>query len=382
MNTNSPEIMAAKRLMEATAQKLRSGQPFHQLSDKSQKDLLKDIRKITSVLGGEQPKATAMRPDPYAFTFDTPDDFYRRRFGGGKTQAPGQQPAETGNKRFPMPATTQLPENAGALMDEIDFPEFVAGLIHGTFDAMVDSAIRQMEAYADLVSAVARNADDFIRDNVTVNQAKDWLIERYPQDLDMSVPPNLVPKGSGLDLESSDNSPAWLADFGLEGETLTQELIDEQLIPIARRRAGDNRLKNLATMVLLGMNRIRVTDGAITARVLFRAAARDRTKLDYAVSSDPGRRSWGTRGSGLYETHATKVSTVGLNAQSTASLRAELFGEVKINFASETLPLERLVGEARLSLLQQNSRNPALGPASTTSPPGSAAEETVAPTEG
>ena len=37
----------------------------------------------------------------------------------------------------------------GALVDEIDFPTFVASLVHGTFDAMVDASIRQMEAFAD-----------------------------------------------------------------------------------------------------------------------------------------------------------------------------------------------------------------------------------------
>jgi hypothetical protein len=56
------------------------------------------------------------------------------------------------------------------------------------------------------------------------------------------------------------------------------------------------------------------------------------------------------------------VSTVGVNAQTDQSLKAELFGEVKINFASETLPLERFADEARVALLQRHAR-PAISPA-------------------
>ena len=38
------------------------------------------------------------------------------------------------------PATETIGRRAGALSDEIDFPQFVASLIHGTFDAIVDAS--------------------------------------------------------------------------------------------------------------------------------------------------------------------------------------------------------------------------------------------------
>ena len=50
------------------------------------------------------------------------------------------------------------------------------------------------------------------------------------------------------------------------------------------------------------------------------------------------------------------ISTVGVNAQTDQSLKAELFGEVKINFASETLPLDRFADEAVVALLQRHAR--------------------------
>ena len=59
-------------------------------------------------------------------------------FPGYGAQQPGAAPKEK--------ATDALGRRAGALSDEIDFPAFVASLVHGTFDAIVDSSIKQMEA--------------------------------------------------------------------------------------------------------------------------------------------------------------------------------------------------------------------------------------------
>ncbi|MGH7451621.1 MAG: hypothetical protein ACRENG_09775 [bacterium] len=111
-------------------------------------------------------------------------------------------------------------------------------------------------------------------------------------------------------------------------------------------------------------------------------------KDPYAVSQDPGGSSWGTRGSLTYPQHSMMVSTVGVNVQADTELRAELFGEVKINFASETLPLERFVDQARLTLLQRHTRaslsqnsasksaEPAASAASQTPAPGTVAAPT------
>ena len=48
------------------------------------------------------------------------------------------------------------------ILDEVDFPIIVAELVVGTFHAIVDVSIRQMEAYADLPEKVAKTMDGFI----------------------------------------------------------------------------------------------------------------------------------------------------------------------------------------------------------------------------
>ena len=254
-------------------------------------------------------------------------------------------------------ATDALGRRAGALADELDFPAFVSSLVHGTFDAIVDSSIRQMEAHADLVSAVSKPLDQFAQENVTLNQARDWLVEQYPADV------GLVEESGDFVLapvvrndEDFADAPSWLADFGQEGEPLSRELLEQSVLPVAREQVAQQRLSSLATMVLLGMQRVVVKDGTIGARLRFRAAAADHTAIQYATSNDPdsGSTEWGRRGTG--RPAVTKVSTVGVNVQSDSELKAELFGDVKINFASETVPLDRFMDEAQRTLLERHSR--------------------------
>ena len=259
-------------------------------------------------------------------------------------------------------ATDALGRRAGNLSDELDFPKFVASLIHGTFDAMVDSSIRQMQAYADLVAAVAKPLEQFTQENVSINQARDYLVEHHPRDV------MLVDSGEGLTLapaakptadgSSEPQSPKWLADYGMAGEELTAETLEEKILPMARESAAKSRLQTLATMVLMGINRIVVKDGTIGARLRFRAAASDHAAVQYATGGDPsgGGEQWGNRSSASDPLPSTKVSTVGVNVQSDSELKAELFGEVKINFASETVPLDRFVDDAKRALLERHSR--------------------------
>lgn len=275
------------------------------------------------------------------------------------------------------PATETIARRAGAMVNEIDFPGFVAQLVHGTFDAIVDASIRQMESYSSLVSAVAKTVDQFTEENVTANQARDWLATRYPGDLTLLLPdgatrsePQLAPVTEGL-------MPAWLGEFGIEGEELTTELIEQRVVPQVRTHIGGERQQLLATMVLLGMNRVAVKDGSISAKVMFRAAARDAAGVQYATGSDPkGVSNWGERGALTYAGQtSTMVSTLAVNAQNESSVRADLFGEVKLNFVSETLPLDRLADAAKVALVQRNS--PAMRAAAPATPPAAAPAATA-----
>ena len=156
------------------------------------------------------------------------------------------------------------------------------------------------------------------------------------------------------------------------------ELLEQQILPQVRNKVGAERQQLLATMVMLGLNRVAVRDGSISAKVMFRAAARDAAAVQYATSSDPQAvATWGERGS-LSQTaqSTTMVSTLAVNAQNESTVRADLFGEVKLNFVSETLPLDRLADAAKIALVQQHS--PTMRAASPAAPVASAPTAPVA----
>ena len=72
-------------------------------------------------------------------------------------------------------------EVAAALVAAVDFPAFVAGLIEGVFEAIVDVSIRQMEAYGNLIAAMADAIEAVRAKNVSEAQASDRIVDRFPE---------------------------------------------------------------------------------------------------------------------------------------------------------------------------------------------------------
>jgi len=106
---------------------------------------------------------------------------------------------------------------AAELVNEVDLPAFVSALIQGVFQAVVNASIQQMDAYAALLKDATKALDAYLQDD---------------------------------DGDDDDNTAALAS----------------------RRQAHANRQQLLATMVLMGINRIVVTDGIVKASVTFKLA--------------------------------------------------------------------------------------------------------------
>jgi|tagenome__1003787_1003787.scaffolds.fasta_scaffold20947593_4 hypothetical protein len=317
--------------------------------------LERDLARIEQVLC-ESPA------DPYALALDVPDP----------TSDPRQQPQQRGAAPAPTPAqpaaavTQQIGDRAAAALQAVNFPGFVAALVTGTFQAIVDATAQQVREYANLVASVSKSVDDFSRDNVTPNQVRDWLAARHPADVAVVLPepgkpgdPRLVPRPG-----RAAESPPWLADYGLRGQELTDELTEGPLIERGRTACGEERLQTLATMVLLGINRVVVNEGDIRAKMQFHAVARDQLNAEMATAQ-MGQASIAGRSQQPQAT--TMISTLKANAQSDASIKTDLMGEVRITFRSETFPLERFADSQAIQLLDRHARwkgsEPAAAPA-------------------
>ena len=166
---------------------------------------------------------------------------------------------------FKPRAASQIGNITQQTLRAIAFPTFVADLIRGTFDAIFQANIKQMEAFGRLLGNVSKTVDQFMEDNVTDEHADAWLADTYPKHLQMK-------NGKAVGRAATPHEPR--AAPALENElhtsaSLDDSSIEETLVPAARRRMAETRLQMLSTMVLLGINRIVVTAGKIRATMAF-----------------------------------------------------------------------------------------------------------------
>ena len=175
-----------------------------------------------------------------------PEGIRAQRLAGAITTIPAQAAGRTG------------------LAAKVDFPEFVAGLIQGVFQSIVDASIRQMEAYGELVKSVAQSVDEFTASGISDEGARVWLAETYPECLEHDAHSGGLRLRPGVDCAEA--LPR-LRLLPLPGSLrkLGPEEIEKKLVPAARRRLAAGRQRLAATMVLMGINRIVVTDGRIKA---------------------------------------------------------------------------------------------------------------------
>jgi hypothetical protein len=245
----------------------------------------------------------------------------------------------------------------GRAIDNVDFPAFVADLVDGVFNAIVTSSIKQMEAFAELVKNVSKSVDAFMKDNVSPDMARDYLTEKYPDYLELDTSGEMATVAPKADADT-DALPDFFNDLGLQApvDSLDADTVEETLVPAARRRLAMDRQQVLLSMVLMGINRLIVTDGSIKAAVIFDLKTVDKVKKGRSAATEYNRtrnekynRSrWGwifapTTSLTSDTTSNLKVSTVRTDdSQSQVDLKVKLSGDVNIRFRSETFPLERM----------------------------------------
>ncbi len=322
---------------------LEKSPTFRALPEDKRRDLAHDMVNVGQYLadaGGATygvPLAAAIAQDAPRALADPPVDTAGQKFGdqGGGV------------------AATAGADVLANLVQSVDFPGFVSGLIQGVFQAIVDASIQQMEAFAELVKNVSKSVDDYMKDNVTQNQARDYLADRYPEQLEVDITgdePKVVPR------EDADQSemPDFFKDLGLDFpiESLDEDTTEEVLVPAARKQMAIDRQRMLLMLVMMGINRLVVTDGSIKAAVIFQLDTTDRvTQSSTAATEFDSVHKTNSR-SGIFSgwfspswssEDKTRVSvTTSRTDESAASieLKAKLTGDVSVQFRSETYPLK------------------------------------------
>jgi len=271
--------------------------------------------------------------------------------------APGTAPAPA------APGTTvtgRAGEVTRATLNAIDFPSFVASLIHGTFQAIVDSSVQQMQAYAELLKNVASTVDRFMSDNISDGAARDYLADQHgdflTRDTSSGSPRLRVKTHRG----PSQPLPSFFKDLGFDSpDEIDDNAMEETVVPAARRQLAEQRQQTLATMVMMGINRVLVDSGEITAKLVFHIDASESMQMRFDQTKTTAANMAGRAGSNPFSAQALMVNTASINAQNDINVRADLTGQVKVLFRSEAFPLERFADSAAIQLINSNAKVPA-----------------------
>lgn len=291
----------------------------------------------------------------------------------------GDKPTQVGNEMKGKVAgqTGGIMKN---MVASVDFPKFVSGLIEGVFTSIVNSSIKQMQAFAQYLNSVAMTLKDFAAENSNIDEGRDYLASKNPKALRVENERGKKRLRKQPDA-SDDDMPDFKALLGLTDDDdidLDDDESEAKIAESAQLQLARMRQQQLSTMVLMGINRIVVTEGEIKATVTFDVSAMETAHDDAQASSDDtqthmdqasqysyerNRSFWGTSGSGSGQQSSdvnTRVSTAHAQANDSSDARleskAKLTGYVQVKFKSETFPLEKLASSTEMAAVQERSQ--------------------------
>jgi hypothetical protein len=265
-------------------------------------------------------------------------------------------------------------------LQAISFPRFVTDLLNGVFRAMNDSSQAQLNQYLQLLNAVSATAGGFEQTQTNEVQVRAWLVDHFPDSFEMDLPEPPEPgepppdpedvEPPRLRLKAGGHMPtddALRAALGVQpGEDFSAGSNPEALVPLARRQLARQRQAMLATMVQMGMQRIIVDAGRITAAMRFHIDTRSAANQDRGsqfgmqnrvkASGSFGVGAWGA--SAEVENTISYVSTERNQRTEEMNTSADLTSSVELNFHTDAVPLNRLAAQAQADRVRNASLNP------------------------
>jgi hypothetical protein len=329
---------------------------FGALDDNSRTSLASALGRVTNYLRTDPNGAS-----PTYARQQAPDLGALRRPSQPTTGTPAPAPSPSSTPAPAAPSTGpvgRVGEVSRATLDAIDFPNFVSGLIQGTFQAIVDSSVQQMQAYAEMLKQVASTVDQFMTENVSDGMARDFLADRYGNLIERDNSAG-VPRLAVNNSPPSGELPSFFSDLGFSApDDLSDDTLEDVVVPAARRSLAEQRQQTLATMVLMGINRVVVNDGEITAKLMFHVDASETTEVRFDQTKTTVGTMARTAGQSPFSAQAILVNTTNVNTQSDINVRTDLTGQVTVRFRSETFPLERFADSYAIQLINSNAKVP------------------------
>lgn len=296
--------------------------------------------------------------------------------------------AQSAGRAYSGTAIDQIAPQTERILNAVSFPRFVGELITGVFKALNESNQQQIESYVDLIRNVAATTDGFAEANIGDMGARQWLVERFPGSFRI--------EGDGdegfdnPDEMTADERAEWMAEraenqqlalspgaeMPSEGALRTALGVPrgqslpagnpEALVGPVRALLARNKQQMLATMVMMGMQRIVIDSGRLNASMRFHidassAASDDRgSRFDVRNEIQAGVKAqfgpWGA--SAKMKNTIGYVSTERTQTEEEVNADLELDSSVELIFRTDYVPLERLAGTGDVNRIRVNALNP------------------------
>ncbi len=261
-------------------------------------------------------------------------------------------------------------------VQDLGFVEFTAGLINGTFDALIGATIKQIKAYSELVADIAKTLAEFQAENISDAQVNAHLSNRYPDGIGgTSVRSNYTFQATAADPANGVTGSTAAQNLQAVVEALISEtaVLKAPAVPLTRTNLGiavgdtpitftapqiglirqaigqtlaSNMMDHLRAMAREGMARIVITDGSIRTKLTFNVTSTEVQATQKAKynSQSFGANIRGSAGWGWGRVSASasysnfSVNTVNESSFDSLTMSTEMIGEVNIKFKTESFP--------------------------------------------
>jgi hypothetical protein len=283
--------------------------------------------------------------------------------------------AQSAGQQFSGVSASKVAGTTQAILNAVSFPRFVTDLINGVFKAMVDSNKQQMAAYVDLIKNVAASVDGFSEMNMGQDQARQWLVDAFPGSFEIqggadadTAPADRAEENQSAQVRlregaSMPSEEALRATLGLSPEESAPSGDPEKsLMPFARRAIARQRQQVLASMVMMGMQRIVIESGRINAAMRFhidtRSAASDESGSKFNLENQSSIKGsyWGVEFA--MKNTIGYVSTQKQQSSEEMNTDLDLNSSVELIFKTDYLPLDRMAGKGQVDRIKVNTINP------------------------
>ncbi len=404
----APQTAPDNAVRQSVAQLLTRSDAFRRMSPADQQDIARNTAMIADYLArpegiegnripGGVGQAKPTQPTSRAMFFGSTNETPAEATWDERKSAVG----DIGKEKFKAEAGHEGVTLTNRMVNEVKFPAFVSSLIEGVFQSITKSSIDQMRAYQEMIASVAKSLREFTEDNVSPNQGRDHMVDQFPDLFEIGFDEWSESRDPRLKLrEGADegealknvNSKLEFQDGQLKSLDLSDENVEMALIENSRMQLARQRQQLMASIVLMGINRIVVTDGRISAKIIYDVRTQDAySRRRTASAVDLARDRYGNvqttyAGEGSYDRGGnTSYSRSGddrdydadyfakgeykyenkpiITAQTTASdasdsaiqTRIQLSGAVDVNFKSDYLPLDKMATPQMIAAIQGNA---------------------------